>query len=109
MRPALLAANDRESVPSIGRLTHLPRGSVRSLHGTRGQAVAVFTGRVWLTRHGERRDIVLAAGDTWAFDRDGEAVVEALADAYVVLFDLAWRADDQPAVWQPEPGHGRGA
>lgn len=108
MRSTPLATSDRESLPAIGRLTHLPRDVVRTLHGRRGQALAVFTGRVWLTRRGERHDIVLAAGETYAVDHDSELVVQALADAYVVLFDLAWRASDEPALWLQEPGDGRG-
>jgi hypothetical protein len=109
MRCSPVAASDRESAPSIGRLTHLPREVVRTLHGRRGQALAVFTGRVWLTRPGERRDIVLAAGETFAFDRDSELVVQALADAYIVLFDLAVDAGREAALWQPEPGAGHRA
>ena len=109
MRCPPVATSEHESAPSIGRLTHLPHDVVRTLQGRRGQALAVFTGRVWLTRHGERRDIVLAAGETFAFDRDSELVVQALADAYVVLFDLAVDAGREAALWQPELGDGRRA
>ncbi len=109
MRRSPVAASESQSAHSIGRLTHLPRDVVRTVHGRRGQALAVFTGRVWLTRHGERRDIVLAAGETFTFDRDSALVVQALADAYVVLFDLAVDAGHEAALWQPEPDDGRAA
>jgi len=71
------------------QLTRLRMDDVRSLVGDRGRGMAVFQGQIWLTQDCDPRDVILNAGDSFAFDRRGKVVVEALTDASVFLFDSA--------------------
>lgn len=67
----------------------LHKGAVRTHAGAPGRGIAVFKGRVWLTQVDDPRDVVLEAGETFAFDRRGLVVVQALSDASLLLFDSA--------------------
>lgn len=68
-------------------LTRLHKGAVSSHVGERGRGVAVFEGRVWVTQDHDLRDFVLGAGDSFAIERRGQVVVEALSDASLLFFD----------------------
>lgn len=50
-----------------------------------GMELRVLAGAVWLTREGDTRDVVIAAGETFRFDGNGHALVEVLKDAHVEL------------------------
>lgn len=58
---------------------HLPRGGLIRLTDATGTLVACLSGAVWITIDGDRRDIVLEAGDRFTIDRQGLAVVCAIA------------------------------
>jgi len=49
----------------------------------KGARVAVQRGKVWLTQEHDTRDVLLRTGESFTLDRDGTAIVEALADAEV--------------------------
>ncbi len=70
-------------------VNNLQKGAVLTHAGAPGRGIAVFKGHVWLTQYNDRRDIVLGAGETFAFDRRGLVVVYALSDASLLLFDSA--------------------
>lgn len=77
---------DARSDPALSTLR---KGDVLTLAGAPGRGIAVFTGQVWLTQYNDPRDIVVGAGETFAFDRRGLVVVNALSDASLLLFDSA--------------------
>ena len=68
-------------------LTHLSRGELLQLPRGRGKGVAVFDGHVWVTQDSDPEDHVLGAGESFALDRPGLAIVQALSDASLLVFD----------------------
>ena len=82
-------------------LLDLPAGHLLRVTDGDGLGIAVFDGLVWITQAGDRRDVFLRRGDTFAFDHGGIALVEALSHARVaVCGDGAGSvdtADRQPA------------
>ena len=66
------------------RLTLAPGDSI-SLDDARGTTVRVGRGQLWITQHGDPVDHVLAAGDSWAVERNGRTVVQAQSDTLVDL------------------------
>jgi hypothetical protein len=65
--------------------THLSRGQLQRLNDERGSRVLCLSGTLWLTQEGERRDIVLEAGDEARIEHDGLSLLSALSDARFVL------------------------
>jgi hypothetical protein len=78
-------------------LTQLPKGALLRIPEGRGKGIAVFQGLAWVTQHNDPRDMVLAAGESLAFDRPGLAVVQALGPASVLVFDTQRYASATPA------------
>jgi len=74
----------------------LRRGGVARLQRARGQRVECVSGTLWITQDGDRRDVILAPGDAFDFDREG-ALVSALADSRYLLLQ-GDGARDRPAV-----------
>lgn len=50
-----------------------------------GTRISCLTGRIWITQHGSRDDIVLEAGGSDELSHPGLAVVQALRPARVAL------------------------
>lgn len=76
-------------------LTHLAKGELVLLKNgreKRAKGVAVFGGDVWITQDSDPQDHVLSAGESFAFDRPGVAVAQALSDARLLVFDVDTRA-----------------
>ena len=69
--------------------------------GREGMTVRVTQGRVWLTRHGDIRDYVLAAGDAMELETGGSVVLFGLTEASL-QFDTPARA---PGVWSGLVAH----
>ena len=67
------------------RLSPLPSGDLMLIQDGAGRELAVFGGTVWVTQSNDGRDIFLHHGDTFRIEQDGTTIVEALADAQVVL------------------------
>jgi Protein of unknown function (DUF2917) len=65
--------------------TTLPRHAVHRLDDARGWLVTCLAGSLWLTQQGDRRDLVLEAGDEAVVERDGLTLIAALDDARFVL------------------------
>jgi len=69
-------------------LVRLGADELQRIPASRGQYLVVFHGKVWLTQPGDRRDHVVSTGETFTFDREGLALVEALEPTtYAVLTD----------------------
>ncbi len=65
----------------------LGRGRIRHVRDGRGRRLECIAGSIWITQDGDRRDIVLAPGEAFTFDRQGDAIVSALADSRYLLLD----------------------
>ena len=61
-----------------------------------GTTAALDKGCVWITMDGDRRDIVLGAGESWTIERNGRTLVQAGARSEMRLSAPAhedkWRA-----------------
>ena len=51
----------------------------------KGARIAVVDGSVWITQEHDPRDVMLRPGQSFTLDRNGTAIIEALADAEVAL------------------------
>jgi hypothetical protein len=65
----------------------LEKGRLRHLHAEPGRRVECLSGSIWITQDGDRRDVVLAAGEAFDFDRRGDALLSAFADSRYLLLD----------------------
>ena len=63
----------------------LAKGRIRRVHRPIGQRVECVLGSLWVTQDGDQRDIVLSPGESFAFDRRGDALISALADSRFLL------------------------
>lgn len=68
-------------------ITKLERNALLRFPDGQGKCVAVFDGHVWITQESDTRDVVLGPGDSFGLDRRGLAIVQALDDAKVLVFD----------------------
>jgi hypothetical protein len=55
----------------------LERNKVVKVRGGIGHTVVCHSGSVWVTQDGDARDVILRAGETFTFDRDGPALLQA--------------------------------
>ena len=67
------------------KVWELAAGELVGLDGARGTTLRVTRGTLWLTQEGDRRDIVLTAGDAFTIERGGMTIVEAQASATVCV------------------------
>ena len=65
----------------------LAKGRIRHLPAHVGRSVECLSGSLWITQDGDRRDIVLSAGEAFDFDRRGDALLSAFADSRYLLLD----------------------
>ena len=68
----------------------LGKGRIRRIHETRpfGHRIECLSGALWITQDGDSRDIVLAPGDSFSFDRTGDALISALDDSRFLLLEV---------------------
>jgi len=67
----------------------LKRNQVLKVRGGVGHAIVCHHGSVWVTQDGDQRDIILGAGESFAFDRSGAAVVQAFEQSALSFAPLA--------------------
>lgn len=88
-------------------LVRLGAEQLFSVDAAPGRSLVVFHGSVWITQHGDPRDYIVSAGETFEFDRRGLALVEALEPtSFVVLVEATTASDPigYEAAWpQTEP------
>jgi hypothetical protein len=68
-------------------LAPLAKRSLLRLRDVQGHCIAVLRGSVWITQDGDPRDVIVGTGESFAFDRAGLTVIEALADARLLLLE----------------------
>jgi hypothetical protein len=71
------------------RRINIRRGDLVCIRNGDGVTVAVERGTAWLTQDGDHRDVVLEAGGSFRLDREGVAVVAALAAAELTVTGAA--------------------
>jgi hypothetical protein len=64
-----------------------------------GASIRCTRGSLWITQHGDPRDVVLAPGERFTIDRGGVAVVTPLADSALVI-DQPPAAPGWAAAWR---------
>jgi hypothetical protein len=69
----------------------LGKGHIRHVRGDKGRRVELLSGSLWITQDGDLRDVVLAAGEAFDFDRRGDALLSAFADSRYLLLDAETR------------------
>src|SRR5580692_5774408 len=69
-----------------------------------GLAVRCLSGALWITQDGDTDDIVLKAGQCFALDRPGLALVSAPVGAATVVVEAATRAAPCAGQRFPTPG-----
>jgi hypothetical protein len=50
-----------------------------------GQVIACESGELWVTQDGDRRDVILPAGQSWRIDRPGPLVLSAFKPSMATL------------------------
>ncbi len=66
---------------------NLAKGRIRHVSAERGRRVECLSGSIWITQDGDLRDVVLAPGEAFDFDRRGDALLSAFADSRYLLLD----------------------
>lgn len=88
-------------------LVRLGAEQLFSVDAAPGRSLVVFHGSLWITQHGDPRDYVVSAGETFSFDHPGLALAEALEPTSFVVLVEATTAPDPigyEAAWpQAEP------
>lgn len=69
---------------SLGRICLKPKQLLRVRSGV-GHAIVCHSGSLWVTQHRDQRDVVLGAGESFALDRDGLALVQALEPSAITI------------------------
>ena len=97
----------------------LRRGSYLRIVDGREMCIHVWSGGVWITQEGDRRDVFLESGDWFRIDRRGRTVVAALRGSAIALtspyeegfakrIDLVRAGTEAPeTVYEPAPGRRR--
>ena len=81
---------------------NLPREGMLGIEDGRGMRVEVAAGKVWLTQHGDLRDVVLGPGECFVIDRAGRTLVQAL-DATQLRLDAACGTPPSTQARMPHP------
>ncbi len=61
----------------------LTKDQTLALTDAQGALISCQRGAVWITQDNDQRDIVLTSGESFRFDREGEAIVSALEHSAV--------------------------
>ena len=62
---------------------------VLKVRGGSGHTIICHSGAVWVTQDRDQRDIVLGAGESFALDRNGLALVQALGQSAISIVPAA--------------------
>ena len=75
----------------------LERWDTVELIDAAGATAALDKGCVWITMDGDRRDIMLGAGESWTVERNGRTLVQAEAPSTLRIAEPAAEQDRTPA------------
>ncbi len=75
-------------------LIELKRNDRLPIKDGQGRSVIVFSGLLWLTQEGDRRDVFLGPGQSFTIERPGLSLIEAVDDTSLLVLEPD---DDQPA------------
>jgi hypothetical protein len=64
---------------------HLRRGQYVRMHAALGWTVRTLSGTVWITQDNDLRDIMLQAGEAFALDRNGAALLWPLEESEICI------------------------
>ncbi len=78
------------------KVWELARNEIVRLDGARGTTLRVTSGGLWITLENDKRDIVLAAGDSYTIDRGGLTLVEAQGQSTVCVLASRRVAETRP-------------
>ena len=81
----------------------LSAGQTQRLQDARGARVECLSGSLWITQYGDRRDIVLAPGETFTLDRDGVTLLHAFGRSRALVGES--RPVSRDARWWYRVGH----
>ena len=76
----------------------LDRWQTVELVDAAGVTAALDNGCVWITMDGDRRDILLGAGDSWTVERNGRTLVHAEAPTTLRITDPAEDQAHEPVL-----------
>ena len=68
-------------------LTRLDAGRLLRIADPEGRGIAVIGGAVWITQQGDARDLFVAEGESFTFDRPGLALVQALRPSRLLVYE----------------------
>jgi hypothetical protein len=71
----------------------LAKGHNATLRDAAGARIECLSGQLWITQHGDERDIVLGPGQSFTFDRNGMVIVNAIRSSQALV--------DEPPPAQP--------
>lgn len=78
--------------PAFSTPLSLARGQWVSRSRGGNTVVTCMRGHVWITQSGDPRDVLLAAGDSYACERDTYTIIQAIdRDAEILLIERMWR------------------
>ena len=63
----------------------LARNQMLTITGGLGMTVTCVRGSIWITQNNDSRDVVLATGETFVVDRDGVALLSAMAPSLSLI------------------------
>lgn len=70
-------------------LIGLPKRRLLSIAGRRGTRIESRQGSLWITQDGDRRDVVLGAGEVHVVERDAPVIIQALSSALLAVCPLS--------------------
>jgi Protein of unknown function (DUF2917) len=65
-------------------ITKLAKGDLLRFEDARGRSIVLVQGMVWITQEDDPRDVFLSDGESFAFNRPGVALVQAISDTSLI-------------------------
>ena len=65
-------------------ITKLAKGDLLRFQDARGRSIVLVEGMVWITQEDDPRDVFLSDRESFAFNRPGVALVQAISDASLI-------------------------
>lgn len=86
--------------PCAATVIALSKRQLLAVAGVRGARIESRRGSLWVTQDGDRRDVVLAPGETHVVERDAPVLVQALDTALLALRPAAEVAVQATGFWR---------